>query len=319
MEYRNLGNSGLRVSLVGMGCNNLGRQVDAAGTVALVNQCLELGVNFFDCADMYGNLGLAEQYLGAAVKPHRREVIVATKVGASMRPGVTERAGASRRYIPLAVEACLKRLDTDVIDLLQVHFPDPHTPIEETLRALDDLIAAGKVRYIGCCNYSAVEVVEAAWTAKTNHFASFISAQNRHNVIECRIPADLAAACARHGLGFLPYYPLAAGLLTGKYRAGEPAAPGTRLSVPSKYYDGLLCAENFARLAKLEAFARERNRSILELALGWLATQNIVASIICGATKPEQIVANVRSAGWRLTPQEMEQIDAAFEVRQAVA
>jgi len=315
MEYRNLGNSGLKVSLVGLGCNNLGRQVDAAGTVALVNKCVELGVNFFDCADMYGNLGLAEQYLGAAVKPHRQDVVLATKVGASMRPGITEPAGASRRYIPIAVEACLRRLNTDTIDLLQIHFPDPSTPIEETLRALDDLITAGKVRYIGCCNFSAVDVVEAAWTAKTKNLTPFISAQNRYNVIECRVPAALASACERHGLGFLPYYPLAAGLLTGKYRAGEPPPTGTRLATPSKYYDGILCEKNFARLAKLEAFARERNRSILELAIGWLASQRIVSSVICGATKPEQIETNVRSSGWHLTSEEMAEIDALLEIQ----
>ncbi len=315
MEYRNRGNSGLKGSLVGLGCNNLGRQVDAAGTVALVNKCVELGVHFFDCADMYGNLGLAEQCLGAAVKPHRQDVVLATKVGAGMRPGIEERAGASRRYIPIAVEACLKRLNTDTIDLLQIHFPDPSTPIEETLRALDDLITAGKVRYIGCCNFSAVDVVEAAWTAKTKDLTPFISAQNRYNVIECRIPAELASACERHGLGFLPYYPLAAGLLTGKYRAGEPPPPGTRLATPSRYYDGILCEKNFARLAKLEAFARERNRSILELAIGWLASQRIVSSVICGATKPEQIETNVRSSGWRLTGEEMAAIDALLEIQ----
>ncbi len=315
MEYRNLGRSGLKVSLVGLGCNNLGRQVDAAGTVTLVNKCVELGVNFFDCADMYGNLGLAEQYLGAAVKPHRQEVVLATKVGASMRPDVTARAGASRRYIMIAVEACLRRLNTDTIDLLQVHFPDPWTPIEETLSALDDLVRAGKVRYVGCCNFSAVDVVEAAWTAKTKNLTPFISAQNRHNVLECRISTELAGACERHGLGFLPYYPLAAGLLTGKYRAGEPAPAGTRLATPSKYYDGILCEKNFAGLAKLEAFARERNRSILELAIGWLASQRIVSSVICGATKPEQIETNVRSSGWRLTAEEMAEIDTLLEVR----
>jgi aryl-alcohol dehydrogenase-like predicted oxidoreductase len=308
VEYRNLGRSGLKVSVVGLGCNNLGRQVDAAGTVALVDKCMELGVNFFDCADMYGSpRGTAEEYLGAALKPHRQDAILATKVGAGMRDG--ERAGASRRAIIPAVEASLRRLGTNTIDLLQVHFPDPGTPIEETLRALDDLVASGKVRYIGCCNYSAVDVVEAAWTAKSAGLTAFVSAQNRHNVLEARMSPDLAAACERHGLGFLPFYPLAAGLLTGKYRPGEAPAPGTRLSVPNRFYDGILSERNFAGLVKLEAFAREHGRSILELAIGWLASQKIVSSVISGATKPEQVEANVRSSGWRLTPDEMAQID----------
>lgn len=309
MEYRNLGNSGLKVSLVGLGCNNLGRQVDAAGTVALVDKCFELGVNFFDCADIYGNKrGLAEEYLGAALKARRSEAVLATKVGgATLASG--KREGNSRRHLIPAVEACLKRLGTETIDLLQIHFPDPDTPIEETLRALDDLVTMGKVRYIGCCNFSAVDVVESRWTAKTCHLAPFISAQNRHNVLEARISHELAAACKRHGLGFLPFYPLAAGMLTGKYRPGEPPPPGTRLSVPNRFYDGMLNEQNFARVAKLQAFARERNRSILELAVGWLATQPIVSSVICGATKPEQVEMNVRSSGWRFTTEEMNEID----------
>lgn len=308
MEYRNLGRSGLKVSLIGLGCNNLGRQVDAAGTVAIVNQCVELGVTFFDCADMYGNRGLAEQYLGAAIKPHRDKAVLATKVGALMGEG-SHQSGASRRYILQAFDACLRRLDTDYIDLLQLHFPDRSTPIEETLRAFDDLVKSGKLRYLGCCNFTAVDVVEASWTAKTLGLTPFISAQNRHNVLEARIAPELAAACERHGLGILPYYPLAAGLLTGKYRPGEPPPPGTRLSTPNRFYDGLLNDRNFARLAKLEAFARERDRSILELAIGWQASQPVISSVICGAIKPEQVEMNVRSSGWRLTAEEMKQID----------
>jgi aryl-alcohol dehydrogenase-like predicted oxidoreductase len=314
VEYRNLGRSGLKVSVVGLGCNNLGRQVDARGTVAIVEKCLELGVNFFDVADMYGNRGLAEQYLGAALKGRRRDAIVATKVGAPMREGV-ERPGASRRYIMPAVDDCLRRLDTGWIDLLQIHFPDASTPIEETLRALDDLVRAGKVRYVGCCNFSAVDVVEAAWTAETLGLAPFISAQNRHNVLERRISPELAAACERHGLGVLPFYPLAAGLLTGKYRPGEPPPAGTRLATPNPFYDGILSERNFAGLAKLEAFARERDRSILELAMGWLASQPIVGSVICGATRPEQVEANVRASGWRLGEEEMKRIDGIMGVR----
>ena len=315
MEYRQLGRSGLRVSLVGLGCNNLGRQVDAAGTVALVDKCIDLGVNFFDCADVYGNKrGLAEEHLGAALKPHLKDAVLATKIGGGSLPN-GEREGASRRHIIAAADACLRRIGTGHIDLLQVHFPDPTTPIEETLRALDDLVKSGKVRHVGCCNFSAVEMVEAAWTAKTLNVTPFISAQNRHNVLERRISRELASACERHGVGFLPFYPLAAGLLTGKYRPGEPPAPGTRLSVPNRFYDGILSDENFAGLVKLETFAREHGRSILELAFGWLASQPIISSVISGATKPEQVESNVRSCTWRLSADEMKQIDALMGIR----
>jgi aryl-alcohol dehydrogenase-like predicted oxidoreductase len=307
MEYRNLGNSGLKVSVVGLGCNNLGRAVDQKGTEAIVNQCLDLGVNFFDCADMYGGTK-AEEFLGAAVKPRRSEAVVATKVGAPLKEG--QERTAARSHIMPAVEDCLRRLKIDAIDLLQIHFPDAKTPIEETLRAFDDLVRSGKVRYVGCCNFSAVQVTEAAWTAKTGKLTPFISAQNRHNVLEARMSQDLADACEKHGLGFLPFYPLAAGLLTGKYKLGEPPAPGTRLSTPNRFYDGLLSDKNLTNVAKLTAFAKERDRSILELGIGWLASQKIVSSVICGATKPEQVEANAKASTWRMTPDEMKKIDA---------
>ncbi|MCC6473238.1 MAG: aldo/keto reductase [Burkholderiales bacterium] len=311
MEYRNLGRSGLRVSVVGLGCNNLGRSVDHKGAAALVDKSLALGVNFFDCADVYGDK-LAEEYLGAAVKARRSEAIVATKVGAPLAPG--RGRSASRAHIVPAVNDCLRRLGTETIDLLQIHFPDPGTPIEETLRALDDLVRAGKVRYLGCCNFDAVDVRDAAWTARTEGLSPFISAQSRHNVLEARITPELARACERHGLGLLPYYPLAAGLLTGKYRPGEPAAPGTRLSVPNRFYDGMLNEKNLANVVKLEKFSAERGRSILELAIGWLASQKITASVICGATRPEQVEANAGASGWRLTSEEMKQVDALLGI-----
>ena len=307
MEQRNLGRSGLKVSVVGLGCNNLGRSIDEKGTQALVNQCLDIGITFFDCADIYGGK-LAEEHLGTALKPRRNEAVLATKVGAPLVEG-KERSAARHHVIP-AVNDCLRRLKTDRIDLLQIHFPDASTPIEETLRALDDLVRAGKVLYIGCCNYSATDVVEAAWTAKTAGLTPYISAQNRHNVLEARISKDMAASLERHGMGFLPYYPLAAGLLTGKYRPGMPAAPGTRLSVPNRFYDGMLNDKNLANVVKLEKFAGDRDRSILELAIGWLATQKFIGSVICGATKPEQVIANAKASTWRLTPEEMKEVDA---------
>jgi aryl-alcohol dehydrogenase-like predicted oxidoreductase len=307
MEYRHLGRSGLKVSLIGLGCNNLGRSVDQKATNAIINTCLDLGVTLFDCADIYGGR-LAEQFLGNAVRPRRSEAVVATKVGAPLAEG--KERSASRAHIMTAVEQSLRRLDVGEIDLLQIHFPDPSTPIEETLRALDDLVRQGKVRYIGCCNFSAVDVVEAAWTARSCNTTPFVSAQNRHNVLEKRISAEMASACERHGLGFLPYYPLAAGLLTGKYKAGEPPPPDSRLATPNRFYDGMLNDTNFTRLGKLEQFAKQHGRSILELGIGWLASQPVISSVICGATRPEQVESNVRASAWRMTPAQMKEIDA---------
>lgn len=313
MEYRSLGNSGLKVSVVGLGCNNLGRTVDAATTKAIVAKCLEAGITFFDTADVYGERGGSESHLGAAMKGLRDDIVLATKIGGPMGDGLYMR-GSSRRYIMKAVDASLKRLQMDHIDLLQMHFPDANTPIEETLRALDDVVKAGKVRYIGCCNYSAAQVVEAAWTAKSLGLTQMISAQNRHNVLEHRMSGELADACVRHGLGFLPFYPLAAGLLTGKYKAGEPPPPGTRLSRPNRFYDGLLNEKNFAGLAKLDKFAKDHNRSILELGIGWLASHPFIGSVICGATKPEQVEANAKASTWRLSSAEMAEIDALMGI-----
>lgn len=312
MQYKNLGNSGLKVSVVGLGCNNLGRSVDAAGTAAIVARCLDSGITFFDTADTYGNRGLSETYLGAALKPHRHDIVLATKVNGQMGDG-PYKAGASRRYLIPAVEASLRRLETDYIDLLQMHHPDPLTPIEETLDTLDAMVKSGKVRYLGCSNYTASDIVEASWTARTRHATPYISSQNRYSLLEQGIRDELLPVCSRHGVGLLPYYPLAAGLLTGKYRPGEPPAPGTRLSKPNPFYDGMLNERNFSALARLETFAAERGHSILELAIGWLASQPAVGSVICGATRPEQVEANARASTWRLTADEMKLLDSLME------
>ena len=309
MDYRTLGRSGLSVSIVGLGCNNLGRSVDAAGTAALVNACIDEGINFFDTADTYGNRGLSETWLGAALKPHRNTMVLATKVSGRMGDAPLM-AGASRRYLILAVEASLRRLGTDWIDLLQVHHPDPSTPIEETLSTLGDLVRSGKIRYIGCSNYSAVEVVEAAWTARSLRSHAYITTQARYNLLDQDVRAELLPACTRHGISLLPYYPLAAGLLTGKYRPGQAPAEGTRLSKPNPFYDGILSEKNFEALAKLEAFAAGHGRSILELAIGWLASQPVIGSVICGATRPDQVISNARASGWRLGADDLKQIDS---------
>jgi aryl-alcohol dehydrogenase-like predicted oxidoreductase len=306
VEYRNLGRSGLQVSAVGLGCNNFGRRCDPAQTAAVVGKAIELGVTFFDTADIYGPRGLSEEYLGRALEGHRREVVLATKFVGPMGEGPLW-GGASRRYIFEAVDASLRRLGTDYVDLYQVHFPDVRTPIEETLRALDDLARAGKVRYYGCSNFAGWQVVEAQWTARTQHLAPLVSAQNQYNLLDRRIERELVPACKAYGLSVLPYFPLANGFLTGKYRPGQPAPEGTRLATGMG--ERVLTQENFAQLEKLEAFAESRGHGMLELAIGWLASQPHVASVIAGATKPEQVEHNVKAAEWRLTAEELAEVD----------
>ena len=309
MEYRRLGDSGLQVSALGLGCNNIGRQVDQAGTQAIVDMCLEHGMTFFDTADVYGaEKGRSEEYLGRALKAHRREVVIATKGSGSMAEGPYW-SGASRRYLTDAVEASLRRLDTDYIDLYQVHFPDPRTPIEETLRALDDMVRAGKVRYVGCSNYSGLQIAEAATVAAREHLTPLISAQNRYNMLERDVERDVVPASLEHGLGVLPFYPLAAGLLTGKYRAGEAPPEGTRLTSGIHFYDGVLDNADFPLLERLTDFAQERGHSLLEFAIGWLASQPAVGSVMTGATRVEQIEQNIKSSEWRLSAGELEQVD----------
>ena len=308
MEYRPLGRSGLHVSVIGLGCNNFGRRCDAEQTARVVQKALDLGITFFDTADVYGQQGLSEEYLGRALQGHRRDVIIATKFASPMGEGPLWR-GASRRYIFEAVHDSLRRLGTDYIDLYQVHFPDAVTPIEETMRALDDLVRQGLVRYIGCSNFTAWQVVEAQWVARTEHLTPFISAQNQYNLLERRIEAELVPACRKYGLGILPYFPLASGFLTGKYRRGEPAPEGTRLAQAGPMASRVLTDRNFDILEGLEAFAAERGHTVAELALAWLAAQPAVGSVIAGATSPEQVEANVKAAEWTLTQEDLAEVD----------
>jgi aryl-alcohol dehydrogenase-like predicted oxidoreductase len=309
LEYRALGRSGLQVSAVGLGCNNFGRRCDQQQTATVVGKALELGVTFFDTADIYGPRGLSEEYLGAALKAHRREAIIATKFVGPMGEGPLW-GGASRRYLFDAVEASLRRLGTDYIDLYQIHFPDVRTPIEETLRALDDLVRQGKVRYIGCSNFAGWQVVEAQWVTRMEHLSPLVSAQNQYNLLDRRIERELVPAAKAYGLGVLPYFPLASGFLTGKYRPGQTPPEGTRLAAAGPMGERILTVQNFETLAKLEAFAESRGRSMLELAVGWLASQPHVSSVIAGATRPEQLEQNVQAAEWRLTGEELAEVDA---------
>jgi aryl-alcohol dehydrogenase-like predicted oxidoreductase len=308
VEYRNLGKSGLQVSVVGLGCNNFGMRIDEAQTKAVVDKALDLGINFFDTADVYGGRGKSEEFLGKALVGRRRDVIIATKFRSPMGEGPLW-AGGSRRYIFDAVDDSLRRLGTDYIDLYQMHFPDRVTPIEETMRALDDVVRSGKVRYVGCSNYDGWQVVEAQWVARTEHGTPFISAQNQYNLLDRRIERELVPVCERYGLGVLPFFPLASGFLTGKYRPGQPPPEGTRLALQGERAKQALSDANFGVLAKLEAFVEPRGKSMVDLAIGWLASQPVVPSVIAGATRPEQLEQNVRAGEWRLTAEELAEVD----------
>jgi aryl-alcohol dehydrogenase-like predicted oxidoreductase len=308
MEYRNLGKSGLQVSAVGLGCNNFGMRIDADQTKAVVDRAVELGINFFDTADVYGGRGKSEEFLGQAMKPHRRNIIVATKFRTPMGEGPLW-GGGSRKYIFDAVDASLKRLDTDYIDLYQMHFPDAQTPIEETMRALDDVVKSGRVRYVGCSNYTGWMVVEAQWAARSEHLTPFISAQNQYNLLDRRIERDLGQVAEKYGVGVLPYFPLASGFLTGKYRPGQPAPEGTRLAAMGDRAGATLNDKNFGVLTALEDFVQQRGHTMIELAVGWLASHGWVSSVIAGATKPEQVEQNVQAGAWKLTAEEMAEVD----------
>ncbi|MDO8616641.1 MAG: aldo/keto reductase [Dehalococcoidia bacterium] len=308
MEYKNVGRSGLQVSVAGLGCNNFGMRCDKDQSAAVVHKALELGINLFDTADIYGGGGKSEEFLGAALGDRRQNVAIATKFVGPMGEGPLNK-GASRRYVMRAVEASLRRLGTDWIDLYQVHFPDPATPIEETQRALDDLVRQGKVRYIGCSNFAGWQVVEAQWTARTHQLTPFISAQNEYSLLDRRVERELVPACNAYGLGVLPYFPLASGFLSGKYRPGEPPPQGTRLALWGARGQALLSERNFAVLEKLTAFAQARERGVLDVAIGWLAGQAHVASVIAGATSPEQVDQNARAAQWRMTAEELAEVD----------
>ncbi|MCH8010126.1 MAG: aldo/keto reductase [Chloroflexi bacterium] len=308
MEYKNLGNSGLRVSVVGLGCNNFGRRCDQAATTAVVEKALDSGVTLFDTADVYGPRGLSEEFLGVALKGKRREAIIATKFMGPMGEG-TLWSGASRRYIFDAIDASLKRLDTDYVDLYQIHFPDVNTPIAETMRALDEVVRSGRARYVGCSNFAGWQVVEAQWVARSGHFSEFVSAQNQYNLLDRRIERELVPAASAYGMGVLPYFPLASGFLTGKYRSGEAPPEGTRLAAGGGMADRVLTEGNFETLQKLESFAESAGHTMLELAIGWLASQPHVSSVISGATKPEQVEQNVAASEWKLNAEEMAKVN----------
>ncbi|MCX2747900.1 aldo/keto reductase [Arthrobacter sp. MI7-26] len=314
-EYRRLGNSGLTVSVVGLGCNNLGRANTATesqeGTNAVVHAALDAGVTLFDVADTYGREpGLSETMLGVALKGRRDDAIVATKFGMDMRGANGNDFGArgSRRYIIQAAEASLRRLGTDWIDLYQYHTPDPLTPVEETLAALDDLVTSGKVRYIGHSNRAGWQIAEAEYVARIQGGARFISTQNHYNLLDRRAELEVLPAAQAFGLGVLPYFPLANGLLTGKYAPGS-APEGSRLSHTRT---NLVNDADWVQLGRFSQFAKERDLSELQLAFSWLAAQPAVSSVIAGATRPEQIAENAKAVRWVPTPEERAELDDIF-------
>ena len=298
----------LEVSLVGLGCNNFGMRIDEEQSAAVVHAALDAGINFFDTADVYGRTR-SEQYLGRALGSRRDDVIVATKFVAPIDHDRSH-AGAGARWVAEAVEGSLRRLGTDRIDLYQQHGPDPNVPIEETLTALDRLVRDGKVREIGNSNFSGAQIDEAESVAQRGGLARFVSAQNHFNLLHREPLDDVIPACVRDGLGVLPYFPLASGLLTGKYTRGEPAPEGTRLSqLPEERASRVMSDRNLDQIERLRAFAAERGHSILELAFAWLAAQPAMASIIAGATSPEQVGANVAAVDWRLSDADLVEID----------
>ncbi|HVV76233.1 MAG TPA: aldo/keto reductase [Mycobacteriales bacterium] len=302
MEHRALGDSGLRVSVVGLGCNNFGRRIDLDQTRAVVHAAIDAGITLFDTADIYGE---SEDFLGEVLGSARADIVLATKFGNDMggQLGPDWGARGSRRYIRKAVESSLRRLRTDWIDLYQMHSPDRSTPIEETLAALHELVDEGKVRYVGCSNFSAWQLADADWTARTGGHPRFVSAQNHYSLIEREVEKELSPACSRFGVGILPFFPLANGLLSGKYRRGEAAPEGTRLGATA--WSSWLSDERFDKVEALEAFAAERGISLLDVAFGGLAAQRQVASVIAGATKPEQVKANVAAGEWVPTKEDL--------------
>ncbi len=307
MELRRLGDSGLLISAVGLGTNNFaGRLADAEARLVL-DEALDLGITFIDTADAYGRgsdegPGASESQLGRLLAGRRGRFVLATKFGLPMSDSPSER-GASRRWIVQAVEHSLRRLQTDYIDLYQIHFPDPQTPIVETLRALDDLVRAGKVRYVGHSNFAGWQIAEAAWTARAEHLARPISAQMHYNLLVRDIQAEVIPACQAHGLGIIPYFPLESGFLTGKYK---PGGEGQGRLAESARAGEIMTPTNFEHIHAFAGFAAERGHSLLDLAFGWLLSQPIVSSVIASASTPEQVRSNVAAAEWRLPPADME-------------
>ena len=307
MRYRNLGSTGLQVSVIGLGTNNFGRKLDEKKSIAVVENALDAGINFIDTANVYGG-GLSEEYIGSALRGKRENVVITTKFGFKIADGVNM-SGASRAHLTRELENSLKRLNTDYIDLYLIHFPDSKTPIEETLFALDDAVRQGKVRYIGCSNFSSWEICEAVWNTKVHNLNPISCLQSQYNMIERDFEKDTAAFCKEYDMGIVPYFPLASGFLTGKYIKGKPAPEGTRFAAAPDWAKRYFTEENFRKLASLQEFASGTDHTMTELAMAWLLYNPLVASVIAGATNKTQIIDNAKGGEWDLTTEEKEEVD----------
>jgi aryl-alcohol dehydrogenase-like predicted oxidoreductase len=308
MQKRQIGRTGLRVNTVGLGCNNFGWKIGQEESNAVVSKALDAGIDFFDTADMYGTQpGESEIVLGKALGARRKDVVLLTKFGVDLAN--PHQRDSSRRYVLKALESSLRRLNTDWIDLYMIHWPDHATPMEETLRTLDDVVRAGKVRYIGCSNLEPWRVADAVWTSQHHGLARFIASQDHYNLLKRDAEKDLIPALRHYGLGLIPYFPLSGGLLSGKYSKGLQSAEGRLKDNFLGMADWFGTPRNLKIVAELEQFCKARGRTLLELAVSWLAAQPYVSSVICGATKPEQIEQNIKAAGWQLTADELAEID----------
>ena len=308
MQKRKLGAAGPEVSVVGLGANNFGGRIDLEASRRVVERALDLGVTLIDTADTYGNRGGSEEALGKILGPRRKDIVLASKFGMVM-DDAGKLQGASRDYIMRAVDASLRRLKTDWIDLYQVHRPDPRTPIEETLRALDDLVKAGKVRFVGCSNYSAKQLEEAQQVAARHGLVSFVSCQDEYSLLARDLEKGREPIMRKYGLGLLPFFPLASGLLTGKYRRNAALPPGTRLAGNPRFADRLLNERNWRIVGALGDFAARHGHTLLDLAMSWLASRPTVSSVIAGATRPEQVEQNVAAVGWSLSAADLAEVD----------
>jgi aryl-alcohol dehydrogenase-like predicted oxidoreductase len=310
LHYRRLGTSGLKVSAIGLGTNQFGGKVELETTKNIIAAALDSGVNLIDTADVYQG-GCSEEFIGQALKGQRARALVATKVRWKTGEGPND-VGVSRQHIMEGVNASLRRLQSDYIDLYQIHKWDAETPIEETMRTLEDLVRAGKVRYIGASNFSAWQLTWANALAEMVGWTTFVSIQPHYHIFERGIEKELMPACEYFGIGILPYFPLAGGFLTGKYQADQPAPPGSR-GETSEYVQRYMTAENFALLEKLASFAQARGRTLTELAHAWLLARPMISSVISGATRPEHVQANVAAADWELTSEDLQEIDGILK------
>jgi aryl-alcohol dehydrogenase-like predicted oxidoreductase len=307
LQHRRLGSTALSISVLGLGCNNFGARLDLVATRAVVHKALDLGITLFDTADVYGERGGSERLLGEILGARRKDIILATKFGLPM-DGSGQQQGGSRRYVMSEIEASLRRLKTDYIDLYYLHRPDPTVPIEETLRALTDLVSEGKVRFIGCSNLAAWQAVEADWTSRSHGLSRFVCCQDQYSLLARGVERELLPAIRAYELSLVPYFPLASGLLSGKYRRGAPLPSGTRLG-NARYSDRFLNERNWRILEQLETFCVARGRSMLELAFGWLLANPLVPSVIAGASSPEQLTQNAQACGWQLSADDLAEID----------